>query len=209
MRIRPALPDDAQALAALGERLWRETYTGLIPGSNLELHLAATFGPSRQAAELADPACRTLVIERAGALLGYALLRAGRPEQENPAFHFVKPLEVARFYVDASLHGHGAAQELMAAVLAHASAAGHDGVWLQVWEQNPRAIRFYVKVGFADAGEATFRVGEQVDRDRLLVHALMTRNRQPGIVPPGPPPGTGAGHSSSSGSGGGGIVRRR
>ena len=175
MRIRPALPDDVQALAALGERLWRETYTGLIPESNLAMHLAETFGSVQQAAELADPACRILVIEHDGALLGYALLRAGGPDPEPPSFHFVKPLEVARFYVDASLHGRGAAQTLMAAVLEQATAAGHDGVWLQVWERNGRAIRFYAKAGFADAGEATFRVGEQVDRDRLLVHGLMVR----------------------------------
>jgi ribosomal protein S18 acetylase RimI-like enzyme len=175
MRIRTALPTDAQALAALGERLWRETYAGLIPASNLELHLAGTFGARQQAAELADPGCHTLVLERAGALLGYALLRACRPESATASFHFVNPLEVARFYVDATLHGRGAAQELMAAVLDHAATAGHDGVWLQVWEQNARAIRFYAKAGFTDAGEATFRVGEQVDRDRLLVHGLMVR----------------------------------
>lgn len=176
MRIRPALPDDAQDLAVLGRRLWRETYAGLIPESNLAMHLAETFGARQQAAELADPACGTLVLERNGLLLGYALLRAGGPDTGTlPSFHFVNPLEVARFYVDASLHGRGAAQALMAAVLERASAAGHDGVWLQVWEQNGRAIRFYAKAGFADAGEATFRVGEQVDRDRVLVHGLMVR----------------------------------
>src|SRR5512133_1169527 len=175
MVIRAALPTDAQDLAILGERLWRETYTGLIPASNLELHLAATFGSSQQAAELADPACHTLVIDRAGTLLGYALLQARHPEHESPAFHFVKPLEVARFYVDATLHGQGAAQQLMAAALDHATSAGHDGVWLQVWEQNPRAIRFYAKAGFTDAGDATYRIGNQVDRDRLLVHGLMLR----------------------------------
>lgn len=169
MQIRPALPDDAPALAVLGERLWRETYTGLIPASNLELHLADTFGLPQQAAELADPACQTLVAEDGDSLQGYALLRAHAPTLEIPAFHSVKPLEVARFYVDAALHGRGVAQKLMAAALDHASAAGHDGVWLQVWEQNPRAIRFYAKAGFTDAGEATFRVGEQVDRDRVMV----------------------------------------
>jgi len=176
MLIRPALPDEAQDLAVLGRRLWRETYGGLIPDSNLKLHLARTFGREQQAAELADPACRTLVIVRdGGVLMGYTLLRAGGPEQKKPSFHFVKPLEVARFYVDRVLHGTGAAQRLMAAALAHAVAAGHDGVWLQVWEQNPRAIRFYAKAGFADAGGATYRIGNQVDRDRLLVHDLMVR----------------------------------
>jgi GNAT superfamily N-acetyltransferase len=175
MQIRTALPTDAQELARLGERLWRETYTGLIPASNLELHLAATFGPHQQAEELRDPTCRILVIEDGGCLKGYALLRGCAPEMENASFHFVKPLEIGRFYVDRILHGTGAAGELMATALSFAAEAGHDGVWLQVWEQNPRAIRFYVKAGFIDAGDATYRIGEQVDRDRLLVHTLMAR----------------------------------
>ncbi len=175
MRIRPALPTDAQALAALGDRLWRETYTGLIPAANIDLHLAATFGLQQQRAELSDPANTTLVLDGAGGLLGYALLRACGPEMGKDPFRFTHPLEVARFYVDRGLHGTGAALTLMTAVLDHATTAGHDGVWLQVWEQNPRALRFYAKAGFTDAGAATFRIGEQVDRDRLLVHALMAR----------------------------------
>ena len=176
MQIRPATPADAQVLADLGERLWRETYTGLIPQSNLELHLAGTFGLVQQTGELVDPANWMLVIEVDGALLGYALLRAHGPKITTPAVPFERPLEVVRFYMDRTLHGRGAAQVLMAEVLARAEAAGHDGVWLQVWEQNPRAIRFYAKAGFIDAGDATYRIGEQVDRDRLLVHTLMSRS---------------------------------
>ncbi|MCE1203253.1 MAG: GNAT family N-acetyltransferase [Holophagaceae bacterium] len=172
MLIRPALPADAEALASLGERLWRETYSGLIPQGNLELHLAGTFGLVQQTAELVDPANWMLLIEADGAPLGYALLRAHGPKAASAAVPFERPLEVARFYVDRTLHGQGAAQALMAEVLDRAAAAGHDGVWLQVWEQNPRAIRFYAKVGFIDAGDATYRIGNQVDRDRLLVHAL-------------------------------------
>jgi ribosomal protein S18 acetylase RimI-like enzyme len=176
MLIRPALRPDAPALADLGRRLWFETYTGLIPATNIELHLAETFGLSQQEAELLDPTSTTLVIDEGERLLGYALLQSHGPAVEHPACVFSKPLEVARFYVDKTLHGSGAAHDLMLAVLSHAASAGHDGVWLQVWEQNPRAIRFYAKAGFMDAGDASFRIGEQVDRDRLLVHALMTRS---------------------------------
>jgi diamine N-acetyltransferase len=172
MLIRPALSTEAQDLAVLGGRLWRETYEGLIPSLTLEQYLAETFGPSQQAAELADPACRTLVLAEGGALLGYAWLRAKAPEVEVP---FERPLEVARFYVDRALHGRGVARSLMAAALAHASTAGHDGMWLQVWEENPRAIRFYAKVGFKDVGETVFLVGSRSYWDRLLVHRLVAR----------------------------------
>jgi len=172
MPIRTAHPADAQDLSLLGERLWRETYEGLIPASDLEQYLAETFGPAQQAAELADPACRTLVLAEGGTLLGYAWLRAKGPAVEVP---FERPLEVARFYVDRALHGTGTAQSLMAALLAHAASADHDGVWLQVWEQNPQAIRFYAKAGFRDVGDTVFLVGSLTYRDRLLVHRLMAQ----------------------------------
>lgn len=172
MLIRPALPADVQNLAVLGERLWRETYEGLIPSLDLEQYLAQTFGPSQQAAELADPACRTLVLTEGDDLLGYAWLRAQAPEVE---VRFENPLEVARFYMDRSLHGRGAARSLMQAVLAHAASAGHDGVWLQVWEENPRALRFYAKAGFTDIGATVFPVGSLTYRDRLLVHRLVAQ----------------------------------
>ncbi len=174
MVIRVALPGDAQELALLGERLWRKTYGGLIPARDLESYLAEAFGLERQAAELVDPACRTLVIEADGHLLGYAWLRACAPELGKKALTCSKPLEVARFYVDSSLHGTGAAQSLMGAVLAHAASVGHDLLWLQVWEQNPRALRFYAKAGFMDAGETVFLVGSRSYRDRLLVCEVQT-----------------------------------
>jgi len=175
MLIRPALPVDAQDLAVLGARLWRETYEGLIPASDLESYLAEAFGSDRQAAELADPAGRTLTIEVDGRLLGYAWLRACGPGGDPARLPFGRPLEVARFYVDQSLHGRGAARSLMAAVLAHAASAGHDWVWLQVWEENHRALRFYAKAGFKDVGETVFLVGSLSYRDRLLVHRLVAQ----------------------------------
>jgi len=169
MLIRPALLADARDLASLGERLWRETYEGLIPPPDLEGYVAEAFGPERQGEALADPAGRTLVLAEGGSLLGYAWLRAGGPAAGVP---FENPLEVARFYVDRTLHGTGAAQSLMAAVLAHGAAAGHDGVWLQVWEENPRALRFYARAGFRDVGQTVFLVEALSYRDRLLVQDL-------------------------------------
>jgi GNAT superfamily N-acetyltransferase len=170
MLIRAALPVDAQELALLGERLWRETYADFIPTPDLEAYLAKAFGPSQQAEELADPGCTTLLIDAGSRLLGYAWLRACGPELEGNGVTFSNPLEVARFYVDRSLHGTGAAQSLMNAVLGHAGSAGHDTVWLQVWEQNPRAIRFYAKAGFRAVGVTSFLVGTTSYRDRLLVY---------------------------------------
>lgn len=172
MEIRTARPDEFQALADLGERLWRSTYTGLLPQEDLEVHLAAAFGPRQQASELADPEARTLVLKVAGTLRGYTLLQAAPapPFQGEP--RPARPLQVKRFYVDPDLHGSGAAQQLMAAAAATAAALGHDGLWLQVWTRNPRAIRFYGKVGFRVGGPASYQVGRRIECDHLMVRTF-------------------------------------
>jgi ribosomal protein S18 acetylase RimI-like enzyme len=53
----------------------------------------------------------------------------------------------------------------MDAALAHARACGHDGVWLQVWEHNARARRFYEKCGFVAVGMHSFLFGAITERD--------------------------------------------
>jgi hypothetical protein len=40
---------------------------------------------------------------------------------------------------------------------------------------NKRAIAFYQKVGFVDAGQTTFQVGNILYRDRVMVWAIAER----------------------------------
>jgi ribosomal protein S18 acetylase RimI-like enzyme len=80
-----------------------------------------------------------------------------------------RPAEVQRIYVDRPWHGRGVAQALMAAMLEHARNGGADRVWLGVWEQNLRARAFYRRAGFADVGDHAFRLGDEVQRDRVMV----------------------------------------
>jgi ribosomal protein S18 acetylase RimI-like enzyme len=49
---------------------------------------------------------------------------------------------------------------------------GSDVVWLGVWERNPRAIAFYRKFEFREAGEHVFPVGNDPQRDIVLVRPL-------------------------------------
>jgi ribosomal protein S18 acetylase RimI-like enzyme len=57
--------------------------------------------------------------------------------------------------------------------MAEAKTAARDlggcHVWLGVWEQNPRAIAFYLKSGFVERGTRDFMVGTDRQTDRVLV----------------------------------------
>ncbi len=45
-------------------------------------------------------------------------------------------------------------------------------MWLGVWEHNPRAIAFYRKLGFVENGDHVFPLGDDPQRDIVMVRAV-------------------------------------
>ena len=60
----------------------------------------------------------------------------------------------------------------MRACLDEAQSAGHETIWLGVWERNARAQAFYKKWDFRAVGEHMFQLGSDTQRDILMERAL-------------------------------------
>jgi ribosomal protein S18 acetylase RimI-like enzyme len=177
VRLRAASTTDAPALSALGARLFEQTFGVHNTPEDMQSYLAESFAPERQAAELAEPNRRTWIAEdTAGVAVGYAVLIRGEASQ------FVdgnRPAELRRIYVDRSLHGRpaddqgrGASVILLEQCLAQARDWGCDVIWLAVWENNPRAMRFYEKNGFRVVGKTLFRLGGDIQHDFVMARNL-------------------------------------
>jgi len=164
--IRRATVADAALVAELAARTFEETFAAQNRPEDMEAHRARTYGEALQRGEIEDPNGVTLLVEHEGEAIGYAQLRRGHA----PAcFPCRAPVEIGRFYVVHGWHGRGVAQALMAAVRAAALTLGGTAIWLGVWERNPRAIAFYAKCGFRDAGSQPYIVGSDVQTDRVMV----------------------------------------
>jgi ribosomal protein S18 acetylase RimI-like enzyme len=101
--------------------------------------------------------------------VAYAQLRVG---PAPPTIRDEATIELWRFYVDLPHHGRGLAHELMAVALEAAQARGAATMWLGVWEKNHRAQAFYRKFGFVDVGAHEFRLGNDLQTDRVMVTPL-------------------------------------
>jgi len=166
VRIRRATPDDAAALAEFGARTFEETFAADNRPEDVEIYLAATYGPDQQARELADAARTYYIAEVAGEMAGYALVKWGA----SPAsVSSPRALEICRFYVDRRFHGAGVSSVLMARCIAEGVRLGATAIWLGVWERNARAIRFYEKCGFRDVGTQRFLLGNDPQTDRVMM----------------------------------------
>lgn len=174
--IRRAVPADAAPLADLAARTFRDTFEADNKPEDMTEHVAKSYSPAQQLAEITSPDVTTL-LATSGGPVAFAQLRPGKAPTCVTSSQTV---ELWRFYVDKAWHGRGIAKQLMQAVLEEAAAAGATTLWLGVWERNPRAIAFYRKFGFEDVGAHEFHLGADVQTDRIMVRNLasITPHRQ-------------------------------
>jgi diamine N-acetyltransferase len=172
LTVRRATAGDAARLAAFGARAFHDTFAADNRPEDMAAYLAASFSAERQGAELTDPETIVLLAEREGVVAGYAQLRFGAAPAGPVEASLDAPVELTRFYVGAEWIGRGVAGPLMRHALDAARRGGGRTLWLGVWERNARAIAFYRKWGFADAGSQKFALGDDVQTDRVMVRLV-------------------------------------
>jgi diamine N-acetyltransferase len=163
---RLATPADAHLLADLGWRTFDETFAAYNTPEDMEAFHPTMYAPELQAAELADAETQFLLVEVEGEAVAYVKWNTASAPAEIPG---QRPFQISRLYLLQAWTGRGLGDKLMQLSLDRAKENGHDVVWLTVWESNERAIRFYQKYGFKEAGELTFVLGQDVQRDLYMV----------------------------------------
>ena len=150
--IRPAIPIDAPALAAVHAASWQEAYAGILPPRTLLRFIARRdLGWWVRSVRGAG----TLVLEADGRVVGYSTVgrnRTGALPQGG---------EVYELYLLPPYQGVGLGRRLFEAARARLRSAGLDGgrPGAVVWsiEDNERAMRFYEALGGRDVAEGTER----------------------------------------------------
>ena len=146
MNLRPAVPDDAMAVARVHVRAWQVAYRGLMPEEYL-----AGLRPEERAQRYdfasGDPARpRTLVAIEADTILGFATISAARDEDA------VGQGELCALYVEPDCWGRGIGQTLASAARGELHGLGYRMAILWVVAGNARAERFYRADGWSRDG---------------------------------------------------------
>ncbi|MET0364441.1 MAG: GNAT family N-acetyltransferase [Sphingobium sp.] len=165
--IRLATPEDAAMLAVLKRTTFRETFVeGFAipyPPADMARFEEATYGLAQVAAELADPAHATWVVEgEGGTLVAYA--HAGPCKLPHDDVREGE-LELYQLYMQRDLKGAGLGRALMERALGWMEGRAPGRHWLGVWSGNDRAQRFYARFGFEQVGTYDFAVGDHRDHE--------------------------------------------
>lgn len=137
----------------------------------MRLYLETAFSTEKVQGELSDENAAFYFAEFENEIIGYLKVNYGDSQTEIKS---EKALEIERIYVVREFHGKQVGQMLYEKAIELAKQINAEFVWLGVWEQNPRAIRFYEKNGFKAFDKHIFRLGndEQID----IMMKLMLKN---------------------------------
>lgn len=148
--LRPARPDDAEAVAAIWHDGWRAGHLGHVPEALVAARTPASFH-TRAAAKIADTVD---IVDTADTVdtVDTANTVVAVDGATPVGFVMVTGDEVEQVYVSADHRGGGVAALLLAEAERLVATNGHRQAWLAVVAGNARARRFYERQGWSDEG---------------------------------------------------------
>lgn len=163
--IRKITVRDLQHLQEIGKRTFQETFASENSEEDMKNYLETSFANERIIAELKDENSEFYFVELEEKAIGYLKVNSGSSQTEIKS---EDALEIERIYVLKEFHGKKAGQVLFDKAIEIARANNKKYVWLGVWEENHRAIRFYEKNGFVAFDKHIFKLGNDEQTDIMM-----------------------------------------
>lgn len=160
--IKKAATHDSKPLQKISRQTFFETFSQGNTKEDMEHYLDTSFSEEKLTAELALPNSTFYFALLDEKVIGYLKVNFGSSQTE---LQDDNAMEIERIYVLQIYHGKKVGQLLYEKAMQVAHQNEVDYVWLGVWEENPRAIRFYQKNGFVEFNKHIFKLGddEQID----------------------------------------------
>jgi ribosomal protein S18 acetylase RimI-like enzyme len=165
IEIKKASLSHLEVLQIISIQTFSETFAEVNTPENIENYNRESFNLEQLTSELNNPNSQFFIAYSDSEPIGYLKLNFGNAQTEilND-----DALEIHRIYVSQAFHGKKVGQLLLDKAIEVAQQTTTDYIWLGVWEENHRALRFYTKNGFVAFDKHFFILGEEKQTDLLM-----------------------------------------
>jgi ribosomal protein S18 acetylase RimI-like enzyme len=169
IQIRAAGLQDAGLITEIARKTFMETYGDMNTPENMEAYLQSQFSNERMKEEMESRHARFFLAYLDNVPAAFTKVRDDRQAKK---LENIRALEIQRIYVLREYQGFSLGKAMLDMVKGLAQAEGYQTIWLQVWQKNNKAIRFYQKAGFMVFETASFLLGDSTQQDFLMRYDL-------------------------------------
>lgn len=158
-------PQDLEVLLTFAKDVFIEAFGGLNTKENMDEYTQQAFTKQQLNSEISNPNSTFYFASHNGQKIGYLKVNTAEAQTEQIGEH---ALEIERIYVVKKYYGQGVGKLLFQKALNIGKQLNVDCIWLGVWEENRRAIRFYEKNGFTAFDKHFFMLGDDEQTDIMM-----------------------------------------
>lgn len=178
IEIKKVTLNDLDQLLKIARQTFYETFSAVNTAENMKKYLDERFSVEKLTAELSDSNTDFYFATLDSRVIGYLKINFGQSQTE---LQDDKAVEIERIYVSEEFHGKKVGQMLYDKVIQIARQRNADYVWLGVWEENHKALRFYRKNGFVEFDKHIFKLGDSEQTDFMMKFDLAGMNEETGV----------------------------
>lgn len=146
-------PDDASLLSDMGGVSLIESHGHSATPETMQSYVNRSFSIDACRAELEENNNIFTAVYYHQQPAGYSKIICN---VSHPAVHLQPVTKMERLYLLKEFYGLQLGQGLFREAVKFSKSAGDHGMWLNVWKENDRALRFYKRQGFVIVGESEF-----------------------------------------------------
>nr|WP_309758298.1 N-acetyltransferase [Flavobacterium sp.] len=165
IEIRKATVADLEMLQKLSIQTFTETFAVTNTPENIANYIDKSFNTEQLIRELNTIESQFYMAFSDTIPVGYLKVNFGEAQTEIIEGN---SLEIHRIYVLQNFHGKKVGKLLLDTAKNIGQTSGVTSIWLGVWEENYRALRFYTKNGFVVFDQHDFIMGTDKQTDLMM-----------------------------------------
>ena len=165
-KVKAELIDDLRNIAI---QTFTEAFSDANSVENMSKYIDENMSLEKLQSEVQDPNSEFYICKERDKIIGY--IKLNFQSRHHPEIGIVS-VELERIYVLKAFYGKQVAQKLINLSIELAKERNADHIWLGVWENNHRAIRFYSKNRFTAYDTHLFMLGNDAQTDILMMLKL-------------------------------------
>ncbi|WFO15766.1 GNAT family N-acetyltransferase [Cellulophaga baltica 4] len=157
MNITKATTEDSRLLSEIGKEAFLQAHGKSAPEKDIEAFTVKYYTETAFYKELNNPDNIYYLIYSNDHLAGYSKIAFN---QTHPNISEKNITKLDRIYLLQEFHGQNLGTALFNHNVALSKKENQLGIWLYVWTENEKALRFYKKSGFKIVGSHDYQISE-------------------------------------------------